>query len=49
MFIDISYCSKKDCKNYKCCRNQKNIPEYLHIVSMTNFENCEYWEDKNGR
>ncbi len=24
---DITFCNKRDCKNLKCKRNQKNLPD----------------------
>lgn len=48
MPIDISYCSNLNCKNKKCFRNQKNVPDYLLFISISNFPDCKYWEDTNG-
>ena len=49
MNYDITFCSKKNCKNLKCKRNQKNIPETEYIarhICIGNFEKCECWEEK---
>lgn len=46
---DITFCSKKECKNLKCERNQKNIPEMeysIRYIWQGDFKECEYWEDK---
>ena len=49
MNYDITFCSKKNCKNSKCERNQKNIPELedeaMHIW-VSDFKKCDYWEEK---
>ena len=44
---DTTFCAK-DCRNLKCNRNRHNIPKDLDcIVSICNFENCEYWSGDN--
>ena len=47
MNYDITFCSKKDCKNKECKRNQKNIPdEYMpRMLWQGNFEECEHWKE----
>ncbi len=44
MNYDITYCSDKKCKNYKCERNQinlKNIPVY-RLISISDYsKKCE--------
>lgn len=47
--LDISYCSKTNCKNKKCERNQSNLNPILvgnHPISIMNFEKCEVWKDE---
>jgi hypothetical protein len=49
MNYDITFCTKSDCKNLKCGRNQKNIPEIEYKareIWIGNFKECKYWEDK---
>lgn len=46
MNYDITYCSNVFCKNRECERNQYNIKDLTRNVWIGNFENCEYWEDK---
>ncbi len=49
MDYDITFCSKKDCSNKECERNQQNIPKIKYLtrhIWQGNFEKCEYWEDK---
>jgi len=52
MNYDITFCSKKNCKNLKCERNQKNIPELeyeaMHIW-VSDFKKCDYWEVSNDK
>lgn len=40
---DITFCSKSDCKNTKCERNQKNIQHYEIDHSYAMFTECEYF------
>jgi len=48
MDYDITFCSKKDCKNLKCKRNQKSLPdlEKNYLFWISDFKECENWEDK---
>ena len=49
MNYDITFCSKKNCKNLKCERNQKNISDIEYNtrhIWVGDFKECEYWEDK---
>ena len=48
MNYDITFCIKSDCKNLKCGRNQKNIPEIEkdRDIWVSNFKECKYWEEK---
>ena len=49
MNYDITFCTKSDCKNLKCGRNQKNIPEIEYKareIWIGNFKEYKYWEDK---
>lgn len=51
MNLDITFCSKIDCKNVKCERHQKAINYiYLenHPISIADFKKCEFWEDKTN-
>ena len=48
-YLDITYCSKINCKNKKCERNQSNLDiEKVgnHPISIMNFEKCEVWKDE---
>lgn len=48
---DKTFCSKTDCKNLKCDRNQNNYNFALagnRPISISNFIKCEYWEENNG-
>jgi hypothetical protein len=45
---DISFCSKKECKNRECLRNQKNYNFKMagnHPISISNFSKCEHWKE----
>ena len=45
----ITFCSKKECKNLECERNQKNynfMKAGNRPISITEFKRCEYWEGK---
>ena len=47
MNLDITFCSKTNCKNEECKRNQYNINAImkdLRFICMANFEDCEFWE-----
>lgn len=47
---DITFCSKLECKNLKCDRNQNNYDFRKagnRPISIAEFSNCENWkEDK---
>jgi hypothetical protein len=44
MNYDITFCSKKNCKNKECERNQCNIDKKdIYNVYFGDFENCENW------
>lgn len=48
MNYDITFCSKRNCKNLKCERNQNNIPELEYKtrhIWISDFKECECWED----
>jgi len=48
MNLDITFCSRLNCKNKECIRNQWQLIELAdetHPISMANFENCEFWEE----
>ena len=40
---DITFCSKTDCRNTNCERNQKNIQQHWLDHSYAMFTECEYW------
>ena len=42
---DITFCSKTDCKNTKCERNQNNIQQHWLDHSYAMFTDCEYFTD----
>lgn len=42
---DITFCSKPDCRNTKCERNQKNIKQYWLDHSYAMFTECEYFKE----
>lgn len=44
---DITFCSKTDCKEYGCYRNQFGIPKEIRLVSIADFKECEFWEVEN--
>lgn len=51
MNYDITFCNKKDCSNRECERNQRNIPEIeykIREIWQGNFEECEYWVEKDN-
>lgn len=49
MSEDITFCSKPDCKNTECERNQSNIKQYWLDHSYAVFTDCEYFkENTNG-
>lgn len=48
MNYDITFCSKKDCKNLECKRNKNNIPKVEYMVRpiwQGNFVECEHWKE----
>ena len=48
MNYDITFCSKTDCKNEKCHRNQVNKPELEHFIRgiwQSDFIECEHWKE----
>ena len=47
MNYDITFCSKKDCNNLECKRNQRNLPEIdnLRIIWQSDFVECEHWKE----
>lgn len=45
MNYDITFCSKLDCNNLECKRNQKNISEDVVYIWQGNFEECEHWKE----
>lgn len=51
MNYDITFCSKKNCNNLKCVRNQKNLPnaEKVYLFWMNAFKECKYWEENYDR
>lgn len=46
MNYDITFCSNKKCKNKECKRNQNNIEDEERLISIGEFKDCEYWENK---
>ena len=46
MNYDITFCSKKNCPNKECKRNQNNIEDEERLISIAEFKDCEYWENK---
>lgn len=45
---DITFCSKKECKNLKCERNQNNYNFMMaenRPISIGEFKKCEYWNE----
>lgn len=48
MNYDITFCSKLDCKNLECKRNQRLIPQIKWVqrdIWVGNFEECEHWKE----
>lgn len=48
MNYDITFCSKKNCPNKKCKRNQSNIEEIEYLIRhiwQGDFKDCEYWKE----
>ena len=48
MNLDITFCSKIDCKNLKCERNQEKLNELDYKVNhiwVGEMKDCEYWEE----
>lgn len=48
MNFDITFCSKINCPNKECERNQENLKELdykLNQIWQGNFERCEYWKE----
>ena len=47
MNLDITFCSKKDCKNKECKRNLNSIPiEYENkFIWQSDFIECEHWKE----
>lgn len=47
MNYDITFCTKSDCENLKCERNQKNIPKIDKAgdIWVSSFKECKYWEE----
>lgn len=48
MNLDITYCSKINCKNLKCERNQEHLNKILignHPISISENTDCKYWEE----
>lgn len=51
MNLDITFCSYFKCENLSCERNQNNLIKLVkygeielnHPISVTSFEECEYW------
>lgn len=51
MMYDITFCTKIDCRNHKCERNQCNIPETEYKVReiwVGDNPKCEYWKEKDN-
>lgn len=50
MNYDITFCSKKDCSNKECERNQSNVDKVEVMIrqgiSISNFEKCECWKEE---
>lgn len=44
MSEDITFCSKSDCRNTKCERNQKNIQQHWLDHSYAMFIECPDWD-----
>ena len=48
MNYDITFCSKTDCKNKECRRNQNNY-QFSHMgnvyISIAEFKECEHWKE----
>ena len=45
MNYDITFCSKKNCPNKECKRNQINTEGRTQPIWIGNYEKCEYWEE----
>ena len=48
MNYDITFCSKLDCNNLECKRNQKNLiisEDEVRFISISQFEVCEHWKE----
>ena len=45
MNYDITFCSKLDCNNLECKRNQSNIEEEIKYIWQGDFKDCKYWEE----
>lgn len=46
--FDITFCSKRNCNNLKCERNQKNIPIEAYLIRhiwQGNFPECKHWKE----
>lgn len=46
MNYDITFCDNINCNNLECKRNQKNVNGENIIISISNFENCEFYNNK---
>ena len=47
---DITYCSKTNCENDKCDRNQRNIykeSDKHKNIWIGEFTDCEHWKEQN--
>lgn len=47
MNYDITFCSKNNCKNKECKRNQSKIEDITRTICITDFKDCEYWGTSN--
>ena len=51
MNLDITFCSKLNCNNKKCKRNQieligaLDVPKEILNISISDFKDCEFWKE----
>lgn len=51
--LDITFCSKTNCKNKECKRNQNHLwgivelVRLYHPISIADFKKCDFWEEEN--
>ena len=44
MSLDITFCNKI-CKHEECERNLLNAPHDGRVISISNFIDCEHWDE----